>query len=228
MIHQKHKKSLEEITNDLCPVLSVQQLYRISTMYWDDRYNTETVAHEARSPPPSPLPPLPPSLCSPFPAASTASPPLPAPASFGKADSAGGFPSSELHLVWSEQHWDGVHGGALTAGFPAVQVLARMKQLMVDNNTAASHSFLLDDDSSIPFSLDDIAALMEDKARTPALFVAPPPPLRAAPSPVAAPAARRTVAARARRPMWSCVLWRSVVVVHCDCRALPAVSLLST
>ena len=29
MIHQKHKKSLEEITNDLCPVLSVQQLYRI-------------------------------------------------------------------------------------------------------------------------------------------------------------------------------------------------------
>ncbi len=44
-----------------------------------------------------------------------------------------------------------------------LQVLARMKQLMVDNNTAASHSFLLDDDSSIPFSLDDIAALMEDK-----------------------------------------------------------------
>lgn len=41
-----------------------------------------------------------------------------------------------------------------------------MKQLMVDNNTAASHSFLLDDDSSIPFSLDDIAALMEDKVRT--------------------------------------------------------------
>jgi hypothetical protein len=40
-----------------------------------------------------------------------------------------------------------------------------MKQLMVDNNTAASHSFLLDDDSSIPFSLDDIAALMEDKVR---------------------------------------------------------------
>lgn len=90
VIHQKHKKSLEEITNDLCPVLSVQQLYRISTMYWDDRYNTETVSHE---------------------------------------------------------------------------VLGRMKQLMVDNNTAASHSFLLDDDSSIPFSLDDIASLMEDKVR---------------------------------------------------------------
>lgn len=54
----------------------------------------------------------------------------------------------------------------MTIEFPAiVQVLARMKQLMVDNNTAASHSFLLDDDSSIPFSLDDIASLMEDKAR---------------------------------------------------------------
>lgn len=54
--------------------------------------------------------------------------------------------------------------------FPAIaQVLARMKQLMVDNNTAASHSFLLDDDSSIPFSLDDIASLMEDKAHPPPL-----------------------------------------------------------
>lgn len=44
-----------------------------------------------------------------------------------------------------------------------LQVLGRMKQLMVDNNTAASHSFLLDDDSSIPFSLDDIQNLMDEK-----------------------------------------------------------------
>ena len=35
--------------------------------------------------------------------------------------------------------------------------------LMVDNNTAARHSFLLDDDSSIPFSLDDIQNLMDEK-----------------------------------------------------------------
>jgi myosin-5 len=46
VIHQKARKSLQEITQDLCPVLSVQQLYRISTMYWDDRYGTETVSHE--------------------------------------------------------------------------------------------------------------------------------------------------------------------------------------
>ena len=46
-----------------------------------------------------------------------------------------------------------------------LQVLGRMKQLMVDNNTAASHSFLLDDDSSIPFSLDDIQNLMDEKVR---------------------------------------------------------------
>lgn len=59
---------------------------------------------------------------------------------------------------------------------PGAQVLARMKQLMVDNNTAASHSFLLDDDSSIPFSLDDIAALMEDKARRRPPPSPPPPP----------------------------------------------------
>ncbi|KAK9815009.1 hypothetical protein WJX73_004719 [Symbiochloris irregularis] len=88
VIHQKAKKSLNEITSDLCPMLSVQQLYRISTMYWDDRYGTETVAPE---------------------------------------------------------------------------VLARMKQHMVDNNTSASHSFLLDDDSSIPFTLDDIQTLVDDK-----------------------------------------------------------------
>lgn len=56
VIHQKHKKSLEEITNDLCPVLSVQQLYRISTMYWDDRYNTETVSHEVCTSPHALLP----------------------------------------------------------------------------------------------------------------------------------------------------------------------------
>jgi myosin-5 len=49
VVHQKQRKSLEEITNELCPVLSVQQLYRISTMYWDDKYNTETVATEVRS-----------------------------------------------------------------------------------------------------------------------------------------------------------------------------------
>lgn len=72
----------------LSTVHSVIPLFACSTMYWDDRYGTETVSHE---------------------------------------------------------------------------VLGRMKQLMVDNNTAASHSFLLDDDSSIPFSLDDISNLMEDK-----------------------------------------------------------------
>lgn len=88
VIHQKPNKSLEEITSDLCPVLSVQQLYRISTMYWDDKYNTETVSPE---------------------------------------------------------------------------VLQQMKQLMVDNSSAASHSFLLDDDSSIPFSLEHIVQYMDDK-----------------------------------------------------------------
>ena len=89
VIHQKAKKSLQEITQDLCPILSVQQLYRISTMYWDDRYGTETVSHE---------------------------------------------------------------------------VLSRMKQLMVEGASSASgHSFLLDDDSKIPFVQDDIAGLLDGK-----------------------------------------------------------------
>jgi myosin-5 len=43
VIHQKPQKTLNEITLELCPQLSIQQLYRISTMYWDDKYGTESV-----------------------------------------------------------------------------------------------------------------------------------------------------------------------------------------
>ncbi|KAJ7299588.1 hypothetical protein O6H91_Y199500 [Diphasiastrum complanatum] len=86
VIHQKPKKSLDEITHDLCPVLSIQQLYRISTMYWDDKYGTHSVSPE---------------------------------------------------------------------------VIASMRVLMTeDSNNAVSNSFLLDDDSSIPFSVDDISRSM--------------------------------------------------------------------
>lgn len=83
VIHQKPKKTLNEITLELCPVLSIQQLYRISTMYWDDKYGTETVSQD---------------------------------------------------------------------------VLHAMKELMMkDQNTNMSNSFLLDDDSSIHFTIDDIS-----------------------------------------------------------------------
>lgn len=87
VIHQKPKKSLHEISHDLCPVLSIQQLYRISTMYWDDKYGTHSVNPE---------------------------------------------------------------------------VISSMRVLMTeDSNNAVSNSFLLDDDSSIPFSVDDISKSME-------------------------------------------------------------------
>ncbi|XP_047321544.1 myosin-15 [Impatiens glandulifera] len=46
VIHQKRKKSLKEIMQDLCPVLTVRQIYRISTMYWDDKYGTQSVSNE--------------------------------------------------------------------------------------------------------------------------------------------------------------------------------------
>ncbi|KAM7513013.1 hypothetical protein LguiB_011888 [Lonicera macranthoides] len=87
VIHQKPKKTLNEITNELCPVLSIQQLYRISTMYWDDKYGTHSVSSE---------------------------------------------------------------------------VISNMRVLMTeDSNNAVSSSFLLDDDSSIPFSVDDISKTMQ-------------------------------------------------------------------
>ncbi len=72
------------------------------------------------------------------------------------------LPGAVLSAVWfacSTMYWDDRYGTETVSH----EVLGRMKQLMVDNNTAASHSFLLDDDSSIPFSLDDISNLMEDK-----------------------------------------------------------------
>lgn len=85
VIHQKPKKTLNEITKELCPVLSVQQLYRISTMYWDDKYGTHSVSSD---------------------------------------------------------------------------VISSMRVMMTEDSNAVS-SFLLDDDSSIPFSVDDISKSMQ-------------------------------------------------------------------
>ncbi|XP_047320010.1 myosin-17-like isoform X2 [Impatiens glandulifera] len=86
IVHQKPKKTLDEITNQLCPELSIQQLYRISTMYWDDKYGTHSVSPD---------------------------------------------------------------------------VISSMRvQMTEESNNAISSSFLLDDDSSIPFSVGDISKSM--------------------------------------------------------------------
>lgn len=45
------------------------------------------------------------------------------------------------------------------------EVLSRMKQAMVESNSSASHSFLLDDDSSLPFQAAELLANMDDKVR---------------------------------------------------------------
>ncbi|OAY44713.1 hypothetical protein MANES_08G174100v8 [Manihot esculenta] len=41
VLHQKAQKSADEITNELCPMLSIPQIYRIGTMFWDDKYGTQ-------------------------------------------------------------------------------------------------------------------------------------------------------------------------------------------
>jgi myosin-5 len=86
VIHQKPKKSLNEITTELCPDLGIQQLYRICTMYCDDKYGTHSVSSE---------------------------------------------------------------------------VLTSMRIAATEPNSVIS-SFLLDDDSSIPFSLDDVWKSMKN------------------------------------------------------------------
>ncbi|KAL3506296.1 hypothetical protein ACH5RR_031678, partial [Cinchona calisaya] len=84
VIHQKSRISYDDLTNDLCPVLSIQQLYRVCTLYCDDNYNTPSVSTD---------------------------------------------------------------------------VISSMKILMTeDSNEDDSSSYLLDDDSSIPFSVDDITS----------------------------------------------------------------------
>ncbi|KAJ3672107.1 hypothetical protein LUZ60_006828 [Juncus effusus] len=89
VIFQKYRISYDEIVHDLCPILSVQQLYRICTQYWDDKYNTQSVSSN---------------------------------------------------------------------------VLSSMRILMTeDSNDADSSSFLLDDNSSIPFSVDDISTSLQEK-----------------------------------------------------------------
>ncbi|EHA8589917.1 myosin-17 [Cocos nucifera] len=71
-------------------VLSVQQLYRICSQYWDDKYNTQSVSSSVLS---------------------------------------------SLRILMTE-----------------------------DSNNAVSGAFLLDDDSSIPFSVDDISSSVQDKS----------------------------------------------------------------
>ncbi|CAL0310840.1 unnamed protein product [Lupinus luteus] len=49
VLHQKAQISLEEITNELCTVLSVPQIYRIGTMFWDDKYGAQGLSGEVIS-----------------------------------------------------------------------------------------------------------------------------------------------------------------------------------
>ncbi|CAN6868868.1 unnamed protein product [Brassica oleracea] len=43
LIHKKDRISYEDIANDLCPILSIQQHFRLCTLYKDEIYNTESV-----------------------------------------------------------------------------------------------------------------------------------------------------------------------------------------
>ncbi|KAL0561924.1 hypothetical protein IC582_002369 [Cucumis melo] len=43
---QKSQKSLNEITDELCPILSIPQIYRIGTMFWDDKYGTQGLSSD--------------------------------------------------------------------------------------------------------------------------------------------------------------------------------------
>ncbi|KAM2542693.1 hypothetical protein TB2_022090 [Malus domestica] len=90
VLHQKSRISYDELTNDLCPALSVQQLHRVCTLFLDDDYNSQSVAPD---------------------------------------------------------------------------VISSMNFLMTDDSSGEdSSSFLLDDNSSLPFSIEDISGSMQDQS----------------------------------------------------------------
>ncbi|KAL8039440.1 hypothetical protein ABFX02_10G037200 [Erythranthe guttata] len=49
VIHQKSRITYEDLTTDLCPILSPQQLHRICTLYWDEDFNTQGVSPDVIS-----------------------------------------------------------------------------------------------------------------------------------------------------------------------------------
>lgn len=58
-------------------------------------------------------------------------------------------------------YWDDKYGTHTVSS----EVISSMRvQMTEDANSAISNSFLLDDDSSIPFSLDDISGSMQQSA----------------------------------------------------------------
>uniref|UniRef100_A0A7N0USH1 Uncharacterized protein n=2 Tax=Kalanchoe fedtschenkoi TaxID=63787 RepID=A0A7N0USH1_KALFE len=89
VIHQKSRITYDDLISDLCPILGVQQLHRICTLYSDDNYNTTSVSAD---------------------------------------------------------------------------VIASMSsQVAEDPSTENSDSFLLDDNPSIPFSVEDISSCLRER-----------------------------------------------------------------
>ncbi|CAI5986882.1 unnamed protein product [Closterium sp. NIES-65] len=134
---KKPKKSLEDMFTTLCPSLSTQQLYRIATMYWDGKYGN-MLSSLPRTPvlhqkPKKSLEEIVTTLC---PSLST----------------------QQLYRI-ATMYWDGKYGTHTVS----TQVIQMMRARMSEEarSPAATGSFLLDDDSSIPFGPDDYAHSME-------------------------------------------------------------------
>ncbi|KAI3469890.1 hypothetical protein Pfo_026553 [Paulownia fortunei] len=88
VIHQKSRITYDDLTTELCPILSSQQLYRICTLYWDDNCSTESLSPDV---------------------------------------------ISSIKILTTE-----------------------------DSNEADSNLYLLEDNSSIPFSVDDISSSLQE------------------------------------------------------------------
>uniref|UniRef100_A0A1J3DBV5 Myosin-13 n=1 Tax=Noccaea caerulescens TaxID=107243 RepID=A0A1J3DBV5_NOCCA len=49
LIHKKYKISYDQIANDLCPILRIQQHFKLCTLYKDEIYNTKSVSQDVIS-----------------------------------------------------------------------------------------------------------------------------------------------------------------------------------
>jgi len=111
---------IAKLINLCMQVLSIQQLYRISTMYWDDKYGTHSVSTDVSSYRYHDYTRLESSL------------------SHGNIGN-----RCSITLIW----WKLIQL-SFTMCMLSVQVISNMRVLMTeDSNNAVSNSFLLDDDS---------------------------------------------------------------------------------
>ncbi|KAK4379600.1 hypothetical protein RND71_001462 [Anisodus tanguticus] len=124
VLHQKSQKASDEITSDLCPMLSIAQIYRIGTMFWDDKYGAHGLSPEVRT----------------------------------LLQCVTRDTLSFMRVGKVNSLIDSVNKRSTADHFLEFQVISKMRALTLEDSASIpNNTFLLDVDSSIPFSIEEIS-----------------------------------------------------------------------